>query len=512
MTTPTGHDLGELELRAVQRAGIIDVGSNSVRMVVFDGATRSPAYFYNEKIMCGLGSNAIETGRLDPTGRRRALAALRRFALLVPDMKLTSLSCVATAAVREAVDGAEFCREVREATGLELTVVSGTEEARLAAQGVLLGWPEAEGLVCDIGGSSMELAEVSNRQVGRRLSTALGPLAIERMASSHGTLGSFVEQELSRLRGLFGDWYRTIHLVGGSCRVFARLDMERSQYPLQVLNEYRMSCESVIETADWIAGSSSGELKIRAHSSSERIRLVSSAAVVLKSLVEIFRSESVSVSAYGIREGLLYDSMHERLRERDPLIEACLHAERASSRLPGNGDALFKLLWPIFKHSNKEKRRLMRAACLLHDVTWRAHPDYRAEICFDNATRANLGGLDHSGRVFLALALFHRYKNSRSGSHLNRLTGLLAPEELKLAEILGKAMRFGAMLGVVSPDVIRCLKFIPRKRKLVLVLPEALKDIYGEVVAMRFAALAQAMDCEPDLQLVQQFATNPALD
>ena len=146
--------------RALSRVGVVDVGSNSVRMVVFDGAARSPAYFYNEKVMCGLGKGLAETGMLNPAGRRRALLALKRFSLLAKGMGIETLTVVATAATREATDGPDFQAEVLRETGLKLWVVDGDDEARLSAQGVLLGWPEAKGIVCDIGGSSMVLARI----------------------------------------------------------------------------------------------------------------------------------------------------------------------------------------------------------------------------------------------------------------------------------------------------------------------------------------------------------------
>ena len=166
--------------RALSRVGVIDIGSNSVRLVVFDGAARSPAYFYNEKLMCALGAGMSETGRLNPQGRARALQALKRFQALAEGMNLPPLSVVATAAVRDAEDGPEFCEQVLRETGLTLHVIDGQEEARLSAQGVLLGWPGSYGLVCDIGGSSMELAEINGGVVGRRETSALGPLKATR--------------------------------------------------------------------------------------------------------------------------------------------------------------------------------------------------------------------------------------------------------------------------------------------------------------------------------------------
>ena len=190
--------------RALSRVGVVDVGSNSVRMVIFDGAARSPAYFYNEKVMCELGAGLSKTGKLNPRGRERALAALRRFQQLAQDLDLPGLHVVATAAVREAKDGPDFCAEVQAQTGLNVAVIDGQEEARLSAQGVLLGWPGAYGLICDIGGSSMELAEIGDGQVGRRVTSALGPLKLRDIKGGRRARKAHIKDTMEELRAQLG--------------------------------------------------------------------------------------------------------------------------------------------------------------------------------------------------------------------------------------------------------------------------------------------------------------------
>ena len=479
--------------RALDRVGVVDVGSNSVRLVVFDGAARSPAYFYNEKIMAGLGQGLAETGRLNPEGKRRALAALRRFAMLAKGMKLPPLTCVATAAVREVSDGPEFQKIVERETGLRLWVIDGREEARLSAQGVLLGWPEAEGLVCDIGGNSMELAEVSGGKVGRRVSSALGPFRLQQVTGGGKGIQRYIEATMETLAETVGRGHERIYLVGGSWRAFARLDMARRNYPLTVLHEYRMGPQSVLQTAHWIAESDIAALKAKTGTSEARLELVPLAARVLRQLVLTFRPKEIDVSSYGIREGLLYEQMPERLRMRDPLIEACRHAERTMARMPGFGKKLYQFILPIFVDLPESRQRVIKAACLLHDTTWRAHPDYRAEACFDNATRANLGGLSHRERVYLGLALLHRYKNSRSGSRMEPLFTLLDARQLREAEVLGKAMRFGAMFAVRSPEDAGELLWRPKKKVLELRLRAGLQALFGEVAEARFKSLCDAL-------------------
>lgn len=479
--------------RALTRVGVIDVGSNSVRLVVFDGAARSPAYFYNEKVMAALGAGLRETGRLSPEGRKRAVAALKRFAQIARAMKVSPLTTVATAAVREAEDGAEFQREAERETGLKFNVIDGEEEARLSAQGVLLGWPEAEGIICDIGGSSMELAEVGGGKVGRRLTTPLGPFRLQGIEGGKKGLTRHIRKVLGQVAKKLGGKGRRLYLVGGSWRAIAKIDMERRAYPLTVLHEYRMTPEQARLTVGFIEASDVEMLRARTGIGAERMALVPIAAQVLRELVAVLAPSEIDISSYGIREGLLYEQMPQKLRARDPLIEACRWAEASAARVPGFGKKLYGFILPLFPELTPARKRIVKAACLLHDVSWRAHPDYRHEVCFDNATRANLGGLNHEERIFLGLALLHRYKNSRAGTRFEPLFQLLTEEALQQAEVLGKAMRFGAMFSAEALQDMGRLIYTPKKGRLELLLHPDAEALYGEVAAARFQSLAKAL-------------------
>ena len=487
---------GDASARALSRVGVIDVGSNSVRLVVFDGAARSPAYFYNEKVMAALGAGLRETGRLSPEGRKRALAALKRFALIAKAMKVAPLTTVATAAVREAEDGPEFQKEAEAETGLKFHVIDGEEEARLSAQGVLLGWPEAEGIICDIGGSSMELAEVGGGKVGRRLSTPLGPFRLQGIEGGKKGLRKHIRELLDQAVKKLDGKGRRLYLVGGSWRAIAKIDMERRAYPLTVLHEYRMTPEQVRLTVGFIEATDIEMLRARTGIGAERMALVPIAAQVLRELIVVLKPKEIDISSYGIREGLLYEQMPQKLRARDPLVEACRWAEASSARIPGFGKRLYGFILPLFPRLTPARKRIVKAACLLHDVSWRAHPDYRHEVCFDNATRANLGGLNHEERIFLGLALLHRYKNSRAGSQFEPLFRILSEEALQQAEVLGKAMRFGAMFSAEALDEMGSLKWAPKKKQLELLLHPGAEPLFGEVAAARFQSLAKAMGAE----------------
>ncbi|MEM9551697.1 MAG: Ppx/GppA family phosphatase [Pseudomonadota bacterium] len=505
-TAPTDWDpfgqplFNDPRARALSRVGVVDVGSNSVRLVVFDGAARSPAYFFNEKIMCGLGAGLSETGRLNLEGRARAMKALARFQALAQGMDMGPLTAVATAAVRDASDGPEFCKEVLAETGLQIHIIDGEEEARLSAQGVLLGWPGSYGLVCDIGGSSMELAEISGGIVGRRVTSSLGPLKLQTLGGRKAR-AAHIKAVMEDLRDVMGAQRDRLFLVGGSWRAIGRIDMHRRRYPLRVLHEYRMTVADVEDTAAYIEKQDLEELRAKCGISATRMALVPLATEVLVRLAKVFKPVDIALSSYGIREGLLYEQMPQELRDRDPLIEACRFAEAKDARLPGFGRMLVDFVSPLFEGCEDSKRRLVHAACLLHDVTWRAHPDYRAEACFDNATRANLGGLKHSERVFLGLALLHRYKNKREGTRFETLFKLLSESEVREAEVLGKAMRFGAMLWMRNDATPARLELSKDQSELTLHLSPDAAPLFGEVAEARFRSLCGALDAEPVMRV-----------
>jgi exopolyphosphatase/guanosine-5'-triphosphate,3'-diphosphate pyrophosphatase len=305
-----------------------------------------------------------------------------------------------------------------------------------------------------------------------------------------------IARHCEELADRFGTGQERLFLVGGSWRAIGRLDMERRGYPLHVLHEYRLTPEDVAATIAWIGEHDIATLRSMTGIGEARMSLVPLASQVLGELVRQLEPKEIAISSYGIREGLLYDRMPAPLRDRDPLIEACRFAEKKDSRFPGFGKALFNFVLPLFAREPEHVLRMVKAACLLHDVTWRAHPDYRHEACFDNATRANLSGLNHRERVFLGLSLLHRYKNSRAGTKFEPLLELLTEDEIRRAEVLGRAMRFGAMFAADSSQMLGQIHWMPRKNLLELSLSEDAECLFGEVAQARFKSLASALGAE----------------
>jgi exopolyphosphatase/guanosine-5'-triphosphate,3'-diphosphate pyrophosphatase len=479
------------------RIAVVDVGSNSVRLVVFDRAARTPAYFFNEKTSCGLGARIAETGRLDPDGVTLALATLRRFVALADRMHVSALDAVATAAVREAEDGPAFAARVERETGLRLRVLPGDEEARLSALGVLLGLPDAEGAAVDMGGASMEAAQLAGGAVGRRITLALGP---QRLAGLSGAaLRKRVDAEVARAGEVVSVEGRPLYMVGGSWRALAKIHMGRVKHPLQVIHAYRIAADDAAAFADWTAAQTPEALKAAADVSAGRAATAPLASLVLGRLIAGLKPSALVFSAFGLREGVYFERLAPSVRALDPLIEAARDLEATQARFPGFGEELAAFVAPVVAAWPADERRLARAACLLNDVNWRTHPDYRPVSCFETVTRANLAGLDHPGRVFVGFALLNRYGGGKRSADVEEALALLGPGPKARAKALGRALRLGAMLSASAPGSLAGARLSVEEGRLTLALGETLAELSGGVVEKRLKALAEALELAPRL-------------
>lgn len=468
---------------------IIDIGSNSVRLVVYAGPARNPSPIFNEKVMAGLGRDLPKTGLLSDDAQKRALAALLRFRLLIRQMGVKQLRVVATAAVRDAENGQAFLASIRK-IGFDPELLSGKEEGILAGQGVLSGIPEADGIVGDLGGGSLELVDVAGGAVRHSGSAPFGVLRIGAPSpKTEASLAKKLAKALDALEFRKRGRKRAFYLVGGSWRALARFDMMVSGYPLPIVHQYRMAPGRAAELYKTLTGLKA-ELR-NTHLPEARVPTLPHSALLLKLLVEELKPAALIVSSYGIREGLLFDDLEEKTRRRDPLVDAAREAGRGLGRFDEHGALLDRWIGPIFDDM-RDIARLRLAACLLADVAWAAHPDFRAERGVDMALHGNWVGIDGPGRVMLAQALFANYGGGRDFPDRDAAR-LCRPEQLRRAAQWGLAMRLGQRLsGGVAAGLERS-RLRLRDSTLRLELRKGDEPLYGESVERRFQTLASAM-------------------
>jgi exopolyphosphatase/guanosine-5'-triphosphate,3'-diphosphate pyrophosphatase len=471
---------------------IIDIGSNSVRLVVYAGSARVPSVIFNEKVMAGLGRD-MPGGLLADAAQERALAALRRFHILVRQMKVGRTRVVATAAVREAGNGAAFIDRVRE-IGFKPELLSGEQEAAMAGQGVLSGIPGADGLVGDLGGGSLELVDVRDGQVTASVSLPFGVLRLG-SAIKADALSKKLAKALDTLDFRKRGRRRAFYLVGGSWRALARLDMLLTRYPLPITHQYAVDPGRLPELQKMLAPLKP-EAKSLSPLSDARLPTLPAALGLLRALHDELKPSELVVSSFGIREGLLFDDLAPKVRARDPLIEGAREAGRTLGRFPEHGALLDSWIAPAFD-DGPEEARLRLAACLLADVAWAAHPDFRAERGVDMALHGNWVGVDGPGRVTIAQALFSSFGGGRNFAD-NPAARLCRPEMLERAAHWGLAMRLGQRLsGGVAAGLERS-RLSRRNGKLRLELKRVDQPLYGETVERRLNTLANALGLTPE--------------
>ena len=485
---------------------VVDIGSNSVRLVVYESASRAPTPLFNEKILCGLGRSIATSGRLGADAVARSLRALRRFRALIDQMGVTHIEVIATAAAREAENGPEFIAQAERILDAPVTVLSGTKEAELAALGVVAGFHDADGIAGDLGGGSLELVNIERGKLAEVATLPLGGLRL--IDASGGNLKKareIVDSELARIDWLEKGKDRDFYAIGGTWRALARLHMIQTNYPLSVMHNYRIEASEALKFAALLDQQSQGSLAGIRDISSARRETVPYGALVLERLLKRMKPKAVVVSIFGIREGLLYSLMSEDERWKDPLIAACDDLARRRSR---SIDSAYELcFWTdeLFRapgsEETPEQRRLRHAACLLSDIGWHAHPDYRGVQSLNLVAHSNFVGVDHRGRAFLALTVYYRNEGLVKDELSQSLVDLVGKDMVKRARILGAAFRAAHMVSAAQPGVLTNCPLSFENNRLVWTVPEPYSNLEGERVERRLKDLANLLDREPELRV-----------
>jgi exopolyphosphatase/guanosine-5'-triphosphate,3'-diphosphate pyrophosphatase len=486
-----------------RQAAVIDVGSNSVRLVVYRLDGRSIWTLYNEKALAGLGRDLPATGRLSPQGVETAITAIRRFRALLDGWRAEEVTAAATAAVREAADGPAFLKRIRDETGLQVRVLTGEEEARYAALGVIAGQPDAEGVVGDLGGSSLELVRLKDGLADSGATLPLGPFALGApRALDPERIRRVVEASLAPHASRFAS--RHFHAVGGAWRNLALFHMELADYPLHIAHQYEMSRADALDVSRLVARQSKASLERMQGLSKKRVETLPYSAIVLETLIERLGVERVIISAYGVREGLLLDGMDPDVRARDPLIEGCeaLTAARGLNAELGSAveawlAAAFERLPPLF---GARDATLLAAACRLSDLGARLHPDHRADLAFEQVLRAPIAGMNHPERAFLASVAFARHTSSIPTPEAQAMGRVLGADRRHRARALGAAIRLACDLSGRNPRLLEKSSLAVRDDRMVLTAAPGWEDmLLGEQTAKRAQTLATALKLKLEL-------------
>ena len=493
-------------LRKLRPVSIVDIGSNSVRLVIYEGLSRSPTVLFNEKVLCGLGAGLAETGLLNPTGVDRALATLRRFRALSEQAQAERIHILATAAAREAENGPAFVKEAERLLDTEIHVLTGKEEAYYAALGIVCGVEGPVGIVGDLGGGSLEFSAVDGTDVAKGRTVPLGGL---RLADDSGG-------DLKRARAIAREHVGadkilrkgrggTFYAVGGTWRAFGRLHMERRDYPLHVMHEYSISGDDARElTRSIVAGDAAGMAAI----SSNRQKLLPFGAVVLDEVIRVMKPERIVFSALGVREGYLYSLLPKETRKADPLLVAAEEFAVLRSRSPVHARELARWSGRAFEalgyDETADEKRCRKAACLLADISWRSHPEYRGDQALNIISNGAFVGVSHEGRAYLALANYYRHEGLLSDDLSPALIAVASSRVRERARLLGALMRVAYLFSAAMPGIVPRVAFERDGDAVRLLVPRDLARFEGERLAKRLSQLGSAIGCEVTFEIAPE--------
>jgi exopolyphosphatase/guanosine-5'-triphosphate,3'-diphosphate pyrophosphatase len=479
---------------------IIDIGSNSVRLVAYEGLTRAPTPIFNEKVLCGLGRTVVSTGRLDEDGVQRAIAALKRFRLLCQGMGVKDIHVLATAAARDAVNGPEFLETASEAIGRPIELLSGKREAELSALGVISSIHHPDGVVGDLGGGSLEVIDVHGTRISKGESLRIGGLALmDASGQSMRKATKIVRTSLAPSKAMDGLEGRSFYAVGGTWRALAKLHMVQHSYPLHVMHGYVVPAADAATFARLVEEDERKTLASIGSVPPARRPLLAYGALVLEQIIRRGKPKNVIISALGVREGLLYERLEPAVRRQDPLLAAARELNILRSRAPRHGEDLQDWTDEFFRTGTiietAEERRLRHAACLLADTSWRAHPDYRGEQSLNIIMHSALIGIDHAGRAFLALCAAYRHLLNDDVSPM--LRAVVSQPVVDRARIIGAAMRVAYIVSAAMPGILPRAPIRCAKAKVILTLPRSFADLASERLYNRLKQFAKLVDREP---------------
>lgn len=461
---------------AARRVGVVDIGSNSIRLVIYDGLTRAPIPILNQKITVGLGANVETTGRLDDVALEHGIQAVSVLVRMAEAMGVRDVELLATAAVRDADNGVEFRLRVEKECKRPVRVLTGDEEARMSAVGVVSAMPDATGVIGDLGGGSLELIAVENGQLRESISLPLGPLRL--VARGEGSIPKarkVIDTEIDAL-----DWLEpklkggTLYAVGGAWRAVARVHMAHTNYPLRIVHGYAMDRREAREFGDMLISLSPETLGQIDAISRKRADTLPWAALVMDKVMRVGKPSQVLYSAQGLREGYHFTQLDLGTRDRDPLLSACMDTVSYERRFEDNTGLMESWMAPIFSDDTPQMARLRHAACILSDLGWHEHPEYRAEQSMYRVLRMQWSVLNHMERAFLAFVIFVRYGGGISDPAVEISQRLLSEEQVAEAMAIGKALRLAwALTGSQGHLLSRNTMELDDKRLILRILDPA---------------------------------------
>ncbi|MDY7099159.1 MAG: Ppx/GppA family phosphatase [Pseudomonadota bacterium] len=482
---------------------IIDIGSNTVRVVVYGGSLRAPTVLINEKVTARLGRDIAKTGLLAEEAVELAIRGLERFVLMLNDLNIEKVDTVATAAVRDASNGPEFVEKLIE-LGLNPRILSGEEEAVLSAHGVMGAFPKASGLVADLGGGSLELVDLADGEVANAVTLPLGALRLpdfRQKGDKDGQEMCKALREAVKQGAGKRDKGQALFLVGGTWRAMAVFAMQSQGHPLSDPHGFELSGAEALELAKTLADETPDDLKARKRISSMRAEKLPDAAILLQAMLAELEPERIVFSSWGLREGLVFDSLPAEARAQDPLLAgiSTFAAQRGAPPMMCARMASWTLDAAPAREFGSERLRL--AATTLALASMQIEPNIRTSQAIDWALHKRWIAISGEERAMVAAAI------AANGNELDlpvTIRALASEEALDEAITWGLSVRLARRLGGQSRASLEASRLFVEGKELVLRLLESHAALNCGPVEKDMKLLSGRLGLKPRVDIVDE--------
>lgn len=499
--------LGQGRLKERTPVAVIDIGSNSVRQVVYEGLARSTSVLFNEKVLAGLGRGMVSTGRLDDIAVARALRAIERFVKIGKQIKVGKTHIIATAAARDAKNGLDFIRKVEDISGTTVEVLTGAMEAKYSALGIKSGFHNPNGIVGDMGGGSLELVGV-NGVIAEGITLPLGGIRLAEAANDD--LDKAIEianSELSQAKVAWPGEEKTFYAIGGTWRSLGKLHIAHTKYALASVHDYEVPADEMMAFCEQIISEGLKEIKGVNAVSKNRRELLPMGAIVMRATLKHLGAEKIVFSSLGVREGVLYALLSDKEKQKDALLSAAKDLSILRARTPEHCLELAQWSGKAFAtlgiKEDEDDTRYRIAACYLADIAWRAHPDFRAQQYMGTIANAGFVSIGHEGRAYIALANYHRYLGLGSKAKTPPIADLASKRTVKKARILAAMFRVLYLFSGTVPNIIPKIGLkMDGKKKVVLEISEEISSLLGERPEERIRQLGKELDMSIKVEVV----------
>ncbi|QYJ08582.1 Ppx/GppA family phosphatase [Qipengyuania flava] len=466
-------------------------------MVIYEGTARAPEVVWNEKVAARLGRDLSETGRIPQEAWDEAIAALARYALITGDLGIDDIQTVATAAARDAENGAEFLKAVAD-LGLEPRLLSGEEEACASAMGALGAFPGANGVVADLGGGSLELVSIAENECHEASSLQLGTLRLPALREK-GPEGftAAVHDQLASV-GWAAAHSGPMYMIGGTWRALAAYAMRYFDYPLTDPHGYTLMPDDARRLARELDGAKPEKLMEISGISPMRAHYLPDAAALLRPLLDAVEPDELIFSSWGIREGLLYSRLAPAQMRADPLLAGV--TAYTAPRDASVTEATLLAAWTVdlADGDGRVNERLRLAAAQLSGALQRVEPNLRSSHAIEWALGKRWIDLDARGRAMICAALFGSLGRTALPEKLRELA---SDDDLREGMTWGLGFRLARRLGGGSKVSLSTSALRRKKKSLVLRLNESRSALAAYPATKDFEMLADWLDLKPKIKI-----------